>query len=37
MQFHVELGTVDGWWRWDDGVQITTYDLKGANLRRWPD
>ncbi len=33
--FHVELGPVDGWWAWDDGVDLGHWDLRGGTLRRW--
>jgi len=33
--FHVELGPVDGWWAWDDGVELDHWTLPASGLRRW--
>lgn len=33
--FHVELGPVDGWWKWEDGVVLAHWALPASGLRRW--
>jgi hypothetical protein len=33
--FHVELGPVDGWWRWEDGLALPHWSFEGTQLRRW--
>lgn len=32
---HVELGPVDGWWDWADGVALPHWPLERTMLRRW--
>ncbi len=33
--FHVELGPLDGWWAWDDGIDLPHWPLEQEHLRRW--
>jgi len=33
--FHVELGPIDGWWAWEDGVRLPHWTLPASGLRRW--
>ncbi|MCO4747554.1 MAG: hypothetical protein KC912_22325 [Proteobacteria bacterium] len=34
--FHVEIGPIDGWWRWaDDGLKLPHWHMKRDSLRRW--
>ncbi|MBW1877683.1 MAG: hypothetical protein JRJ84_04900 [Deltaproteobacteria bacterium] len=33
--FHVELGPVDGWWLWDDGLALPHWSFEASQLRRW--
>lgn len=33
--FHVELGPVSGWWRWDDGVALPHWTLPASTHRRF--
>lgn len=33
--FHVELGPLDGWWAWEDGVALPHWPLGAEDLRRW--
>lgn len=33
--FHVELGPIDGWWVWRDGVTLNHWDMPASGLRRW--
>lgn len=36
--FHVDLGTEGGWWRWGPGLSLPyCCDLPGSSLRRWKD
>lgn len=32
---HVELGPLDGWWPWRDGVALDHWVLPASGLRRW--
>ncbi|MBT3219264.1 MAG: hypothetical protein HN348_09250 [Proteobacteria bacterium] len=31
--FHVELGPVDGWWLWDEGVELDHWNMPASGLR----
>ena len=33
--FHVELGPHDGWWPYEDGVELDHWSLPASGLRRW--
>lgn len=33
--FHVELGPLQGWWPYDDGVSLPHWELPGSGLRRF--
>lgn len=33
--FHIELGDQDGWWLWQDGVQLGHWDMPASALRTW--
>lgn len=33
--FHVELGPVGGWWRWNEGVALDHWNLPAETLRRF--
>ncbi len=33
--FHVELGPLDGWWPWNDGVALPHWPMSAADLRTW--
>ncbi len=33
--FHVELGPTDGWWPYEDGVELDHWTLPAWGLRRW--
>lgn len=33
--FHVEIGPVDGWWRWSDEIEGFHWTLGADGLRRW--
>lgn len=32
---HLELGPLDGWWPWEDGVTLPHWTLPSSGLRRW--
>ena len=32
--FHVEIGPHEGWWRWDEGVRLHHWDLRGSGVHR---
>ena len=34
--FHIEIGPVEGWWPYDDGVRLPHWELPASSLRRWP-
>lgn len=33
--FHIELGPLQGWWPWEDGVALPHWTLPASGLRRW--
>ncbi|MCB9680818.1 MAG: hypothetical protein H6733_05035 [Alphaproteobacteria bacterium] len=35
MDAHVELGPIDGWWRWDDGVALGHWSFDAGDVRLW--
>ena len=33
--FHIELGPIDGWWLWNDGIKLDHWDMPASGLRRF--
>jgi len=33
--FHVELGPIEGWWPWEDGLVLPHWSFEATQLRQW--